>query len=453
MDIKKSSLVLIISAGLAFRLYHLGAQSVWFDEVCTSFASNNPFPVGLKAAMGSVLQNLYYYFMAVWMMIFGIGEFSIRFPSLVFSVLSIFFIFKLSKELFDETTGLIAALLLSVSPYSINYAQEARMYSMLWLLGILSFLFFYRFLVRDRIIYLVLYIIFSVLSVYTAYTAFLFIIVQNTIFFTFLNRTKCRQWLTGQAVILLLYSPWSLALIRAVKFRQGIGWIGKTKDYYGFLVYAFDLFFNGSFGTKTPLEPGVYWFLIISAFIGIVYAFKQRHRFVLSYCIVGLWILIPVVVYCLVDALVYPVLQQRYLGFAHIPLVIIFSAGMMRCRTPIRIFILVLLLLVAFAHVVPYYQDNLKIHGEDLRGLSAELQKKVGSGDLIVSNFNPAIMRYYYKKQKISYITSLKNISSNDNFVFLIWRSNKPKERNLVGYKVEEAIDLRGVGLLKLKKY
>ncbi|MFC1752680.1 glycosyltransferase family 39 protein [Thermoproteota archaeon] len=452
MDTKKFSLVLIVSAGLALRLYCLGAQSLWFDEACTTFALNNYFPTGLKAAMGSTLQNLYYYFMTVWMVIFGVSEFSIRFPSLIFSVLSIFFIFQLSKELFDEMTGLIAAFLLSVSAYSINYAQEARMYSMLWFLGILSFLFFYRFLVRDRIIYLVLYIIFSVLAVYTAYIAFLFIIVQNIIFFIFFNKTKCKQWLVGQVVILLFYSPWSLAFIHAVKFRQGIAWIGKTEDYYGFLTYAFGLFSGSSFGAKTFLEPWIYWFLIVSALVGIVYAFKRRHRFVLSYCIVGLWIIIPIAVYCLFDALVYPVLQQRYIGFVHIPLVIFFSAGMMRYRVPIKTFILALLLFVAFSHVTPYYRNNLKIHGDDLRGLSVELLSRVREGDLIVANFNPDVMAYYYKECEISYITSIEDNINKDRFVFVVWRWKKPSEKELAGYNVEEAIKLKGVGLLKLKK-
>ncbi len=46
MDTKKSSLVLIISIGLALRLYHLGSQSLWFDEACTTL--NHVFPVSLE---------------------------------------------------------------------------------------------------------------------------------------------------------------------------------------------------------------------------------------------------------------------------------------------------------------------------------------------------------------------------------------------------------------------
>ena len=92
---------------------------------------------------------LYYILMHLWVNIFGVSEISLRFPSLIFSVLSIFFIFKLTKALYDEEVGLISALLLSVSPYSINYAHDAKMYSMLWFLGILSFYYFYKFTNRS----------------------------------------------------------------------------------------------------------------------------------------------------------------------------------------------------------------------------------------------------------------------------------------------------------------
>ena len=80
------------------------------------------------------------------MQIFGQSEFSVRFPALIFGVLSIFMIYKLGKALFNPEIGLISALILAVSPFQIHYSQEARPYSLLMLLSLISTYYFVKFI-------------------------------------------------------------------------------------------------------------------------------------------------------------------------------------------------------------------------------------------------------------------------------------------------------------------
>ena len=61
--------------------------------------------------------------------IFGDSPFFIRFPFLVFSILSIYQIYKIGKEWFSESTGLISATFLSVIQYAIYQGVIARPYS------------------------------------------------------------------------------------------------------------------------------------------------------------------------------------------------------------------------------------------------------------------------------------------------------------------------------------
>ena len=80
------------------------------------------------------------------MQIFGQSEFSIRFPALIFGVLSIFMIYKLGKVLFNLEIGLLSALILAISPFHIHYSQEARPYSLLMVLSLISTYYFVKFI-------------------------------------------------------------------------------------------------------------------------------------------------------------------------------------------------------------------------------------------------------------------------------------------------------------------
>lgn len=451
---------LIIVIGFLLRFYHLGVQSLWFDEIATIFRIESSLSEMLRnLVLSSPFPPLYYIVMNIWVTFFGSNEFSMRFPSLIFSTLSLIFIFKFSKKLFNENVGLISALLLSVSVYSINYAQEAKMYSMFWFMGMLSFFFFYKFLLGHKKIHLLLYIIFTVLSLYTMYIGFLFIVIQNIIYFIFFGRRKLKNWLLGQVSIVILYIPWIFEYIYVIMHKQDyvaihkpITRIYKTEN----LTEAFNLFTGIFSGRKIFLEPWLYLFLIIFALFGIILEIKKYHRLSLRYSLIGLWIIVPVIIYCLIDVLGRPILQIRYIGFIYIPLIIFFSAGLSFYAPRIKTLILILLVLFTFsAHLYPYYRENLKIHGEDYRSMSKELQKRVKDDDLVVSDFRPKIASYYYKDHMISWSEEMEkyteNIKSNGS-IFFLWRGKRPEEKNLQGYEVVDEYLAGGVGFLKLKK-
>ena len=60
--------------------------------------------------------------------------------------LSVLLIYKFGKELFNKNAGLIAALIMAVSVFQIKYSQEARTYSLIVFLTLLSNYFFLRLL-------------------------------------------------------------------------------------------------------------------------------------------------------------------------------------------------------------------------------------------------------------------------------------------------------------------
>jgi len=64
----------------------------------------------------------------------------------VAGILSVLYIYKLGKELVDKSTGYIAALLLTVNVFQIEYSQEARSYSLMMLFIVIAYYYLVLFL-------------------------------------------------------------------------------------------------------------------------------------------------------------------------------------------------------------------------------------------------------------------------------------------------------------------
>lgn len=301
----QGSLFLILILGFILRLYHLGVPSLWFDELMTAGRIDYPLIQVVKNLFVSPFPPLYYIMMHLWVNIFGVSEVTLRFPSLIFSILSIFFIFKLAKELYDEDVGLISALLLSVSPYSINYAQEAKMYSLLWFLGILSFYYFYKFTKDHKNKDLFLYILFTTMSIYTLYVGFLFMMVQNIFYFAFFEKKYFKKWLLGQLIILLIYLPWIYIFFVNALERTGIKWIPQTQNYYRHVVRIFSQTMGIAFSKRLFVKyffRGLYGLLMISALVSLRYKRDAADLFHLTKreILILSWIMVPILIYLLI---------------------------------------------------------------------------------------------------------------------------------------------------------
>jgi len=153
-------MVLAISiTALALRLYHLGANDLWYDEVYSVLISRDSFSIWNPPIYFAVLHY--------WIKLFGVSEFSLRFPSLIFSVLSIPFVFLLGKTVFNRRVGFYASVIMCLSSFHLWYAQEARPYSLSVLLSIMSTYYLYRFLKEERIGLGIVYALVSVFGLYS----------------------------------------------------------------------------------------------------------------------------------------------------------------------------------------------------------------------------------------------------------------------------------------------
>lgn len=99
-------------------------------------------PAIVSAAAQDVHPPLYYFLLHYWMLAFGESDVAVRFLSAIFGILGMPMGYLVGRDLFDKEVGLIGAFIIAVSPHNVYYSQEARMYSLLVLLTLLSMYFF-----------------------------------------------------------------------------------------------------------------------------------------------------------------------------------------------------------------------------------------------------------------------------------------------------------------------
>jgi len=139
-------LVLLVICGGFLRLWNLGGQSFWVDEVDALYAAKSWLDTGTFAMPSGYIYTrapLYTYTTGLLYTVLGVGETTTRLTSAVFGILSILLVYALGKRIFNRNVGLLSALLMTFSHFEVGWSRTARMYT---LLQCLTLVFIYAFI-------------------------------------------------------------------------------------------------------------------------------------------------------------------------------------------------------------------------------------------------------------------------------------------------------------------
>ena len=166
-------LLIITVLGTILRFYRISYQSLWIDEGATYFYCTRSVLDILTTAEQTpppfyVLEHYSY-------ILLGHSELALRLPAVLFGIASIVAIYFLGKEACSKDVGILAALLLSLSPFHILFSQTARSYSIMLFFFILFLLFFIKALKTDSRKDWMIATAFAVLSSYFHFYSVLFV--------------------------------------------------------------------------------------------------------------------------------------------------------------------------------------------------------------------------------------------------------------------------------------
>jgi uncharacterized membrane protein len=244
-------LVIITGLALVLRLWLMRfLTSLTFDEIVSYSVATKPLGQIWSYVRWEMHPPLHYYYLHFWLQFFGQSEVSAHLSSVFLSVLGTAALYFLGKEVFKtESAGLFAAALYAFSPLFCFFGIWARMYSMLFLMATLSFLFFLKLIkVRGRktIIFGALYTFFTLAALFThltaglviaveaAYLAFLFFTRQNTI------KEMLKKFFIPALIIFLTYGVWFWYFLnQRLKALDGSAWYFNAQGKASFLTVIF----------------------------------------------------------------------------------------------------------------------------------------------------------------------------------------------------------------------
>ncbi|MCI0711279.1 MAG: glycosyltransferase family 39 protein [Chloroflexi bacterium] len=130
--------VIILLFAIFTRLHDIDKQSLWHDEGNSLRLAERSVNDLIEATSRDIHPPGYYLLLKGWTEFAGISEFALRLLSAFWGILSVAGTIALGKRLFSLEVGLLAAALIAVNPFAVYYGQEARMYTQLAALSVLS---------------------------------------------------------------------------------------------------------------------------------------------------------------------------------------------------------------------------------------------------------------------------------------------------------------------------
>jgi len=348
--------VFILSLNFVLKILFIDSNDVAKDEPFSIYTAQMPLSDIIVYLRGGNNPPLYEILLHFWIKLFGIGAFSVRFPSLIFSCLTAVVIFRIGKSVFSFSTGVVASFIFTLSSLQMYFAHEARVYPLFLLLASLSFLLLLKYIIEGKKIFLILLCLIDILLIYSHYFGF-FILLNQMLGLLFYKKIRSHfvVLLMLAFAVIVSFLPMLPSFIMQFYYSVDRGtWVEPPllSQFYGFI----NIFINNKFNTLIFLAfllgLAMFYFVKNKSLNHFIDPDKRTHLYY-----VFLWFFIP---YAIMFAASFkaPMFIDRYVLFTSLFLYLSFAA--LFCLVPINkyfkgIIILFFLMGMTFSfHINPY---------------------------------------------------------------------------------------------------
>ena len=437
----------ITIVGLLLRVYNLGYNSLWFDEMY-SVPSPEGGISGIFENSESIQRFLiiptYNLILLPMINILGSSEFIIRLPSALIGSLTIPLSYYLVRNIFDKTSGQIYSGLIALSSYHIFYSREARYYPLLMFLFLLCFLFLYLYIKKGSYGYLLLFIISCVYSIYThlfaifaVFTILFYLIIciisSKIYFFNILDAKNIKLYKKGAIISVVAI----IIFLTPLYLRYFLSYAGKNHieskfNWFEILSYLF---------TSISNFPGEHSVLVVAGaffFLTALIIYRNNPWAIILFFIFSANSLLTVIILKKAGTF----LPEKYLIISYATYMILISISISYILRIFKYsklrFILVIFTLILYAacNFNSYNRLLFSIYRAQWREVANYLKQRISSDDLIISNNDEKIhtLTFYEPelKDKIRIINAKELTKYNipNNNLWLISRSYRSSDRS-----------------------
>lgn len=298
-------LSLLVALATVLRVFALGDKSFWLDEAVSSMLARadwHTFAAAVVARQSNMA--LYYFLLRAWTHL-GISDTWLRLLSVAFGVAAVPMMYQVARQVVSDKAARIAALLIAIHAFHIQHSQEARGYSLLVFLALLSCYFFSKMRASGGLPTQVAYIVCSSLMIYAHMFGSLLLAAQWACAFLLPNAARVRKAvLVSAGVVSLSAAPLIYAFVASD--RSQLSWMnaGSAPSFY-----QFSLDLAGDNGSSVLI---LYLALLLLSLWTHFHRPQPAQRAPIAYVFIWVWMLLPIAVVAIIS-LYRPILQSRYL--------------------------------------------------------------------------------------------------------------------------------------------
>jgi len=376
-------ILLVISLGL--RVRGLDTQSIWRDEADSlRFASS---PAQLQEMFLTPGHNapLYYLALRGWTQLAGGDIISARFFSALWGTLGIALLWAVGRRLIGSRASFLAALIAGTSPYLVWYAQEARTYSVLVAMTLLSFLLYLKAMEHGGVGRWAMYLVCAGASLYLHVAAVLMLPVHALAGLLLRPKGKegWRAWGVVTALLLLPAIPllsWEIRLLLS-PFQTGHAPAGAGEIAAGLLLAI----------TSGPSGQRCLWWALPGLFLALIgiaspllshensaQGDSWRHIWIIL-----AWLLFPIGGLLAVSAIM-PLFSERYLIFVAPAFYLLVGLGIRALWKIWRPLAMAGIAAILAINCAGLWVQNTQIIKPDIRGAAAYYAENRQAGDLVL---------------------------------------------------------------------
>lgn len=416
--------IAILLLAFALRLIALGTREIWYDDAFSIFLARRDLAAIARGTAADTMPPLYYTLPHFWMRV-GADPFTLRFLSVILSLLIVAGVYATARKMFDARAARNAALFTAIAPFQIYHAQELRMYTLL-ALALLWYLYaFYGLRTMNcewfgsthpkfRITNFESLTLSTALALYSHNLAFLTLVAADVFLIWRRSWHALGKLITAQVVGVLLFMPWLLYVPGQLEKIQRAFWTLRPG-----LVDVLQLLLE--FTTNLPLPVWLLPSALFAALAIFVLAAVETTRAIRrgapdALGIVLAFALVPPILLFVFSYFIRPIFVPRGVILSSLAYYILLGWLLSRARARVEVtLILVAMLVLAPALAYQYSYDEFP--RSPFRAANAFLRANARVGDAIIHDnklsFFP--MHYYDASLAQSFVADPPG-SSNDTF-------------------------------------